>query len=96
MAYAAVAGLAASAYTGEQNRKAGSQARTQAKKEADAQAQATEQATNKANAKLPDIAAIAAANQRLATGGAGSTLLTGPQGVDPQKLLLGKTTLLGG
>jgi len=31
-----------------------------------------------------------------AAGGQSGTMLTGPQGIDPQQLALGKNTLLGG
>lgn len=57
------------------------------------QADLADQANNKANAKVPDIAALLAGNQ--APGGVGSTMLTGPGGVDTSKLTLGRNTLLG-
>lgn len=55
-----------------------------------------EQAMNRANAKTPDAGALLESNARAATTGAGSTMLTGPQGVNPNNLQLGKNTLLGG
>lgn len=87
-----------------------SQQRQQASQAADAQAQASEKATaaatkqadladvanNKANAKSPDVNSLMSANTAAAKGAGGSTMLTGPLGVDPKTLLLGKTTLLGG
>lgn len=57
------------------------------------QADLADQANNKANAKTPNIAALLAGNQ--APGGVGSTMLTGPGGVDTSKLTLGRNTLLG-
>lgn len=55
----------------------------------------SEEATNRANARAPDVSGIVSAAQQAAQGGAGSTMLTGPQGVDPNSLSLGKNTLLG-
>ncbi len=80
---------AASLYQGEKARKAQSQAADQARTEAD-------QAFNRANPKKPDVASMLYGNQQANSGGAGSTMITGPQGVDPSGLSLGKTTLLGG
>ena len=51
---------------------------------------------NRANQKRPNANAILAAAQQAARGGMGSTLLTGPQGVNPGEMSLGKSTLLGG
>lgn len=69
-------------------KKAQEQALAQAKAQADLQ----DQANNRAAAKAPNVAALLMGNK----GATGGTLLTGPQGVDPSKLLLGKNTLLGG
>lgn len=54
----------------------------------------SEIAQGAANQKTPDIVSIL---RRAAAGGAGasSTMLTGPSGVNPSALTLGKTTLLG-
>lgn len=52
-----------------------------------------QEATNRANQKTPSIPGLAAANK--GGGGIGSTSLTGPGGVDPSALSLGKSTLLG-
>ena len=54
-----------------------------------------DEANNAAGRKTPDTAAILSKAQQAATGGAGSTMLTGPQGIDPNVLQLGKTSLLG-
>ena len=73
------------------------QAQETANKKAEAQAkQQQEQAQqdyNKANQKQVDTAGIMG---RSSNDGGGSTLLTGNQGVDPEKLKLGGNTLLGG
>lgn len=92
MAGAAVASLALGAYNGEQQRKAGSQAATQARE----QATAADQAANKANPKRPSLADALYGNQAAGAGGQAGTMLTGPTGVDPNVLSLGRTTLLGG
>ena len=73
-----------------------SQANAQATANAAKAADAADQANNRANGKQPDINAMSSANSMAAKGGIGGTMLTGPQGVDPKTLLLGKTTLLGG
>ena len=55
--------------------------------------QASKQAemeTNRANQRTANAAASAMPNQ-----GLGGTMLTGPQGVDPNALSLGRSTLLG-
>lgn len=91
-AWIALGTAAVSAYQGEQQRKAGSKANDRAKQAASEQ----EQQFNKLNGRHPDIGAMTDQNALDAKSGAGGTLLTGPAGVDPNKLLLGKTTLLGG
>jgi membrane protein involved in colicin uptake len=67
-----------------------------AKIAADKAALAQDEANNRANPKTADVAGMASANSQAAKGGVSGTMLTGPQGVDPKTLLLGKTTLLGG
>jgi hypothetical protein len=69
--------------------------RSQANKAKDA-ALVQEQAFNKLNGKKPSIDGAAEANAMSAKAGPSGTLLTGAGGVDPSKLLLGRTTLLGG
>lgn len=54
-----------------------------------------EQAINKANAKSPNVGNILAGNAASARGGGSATMLTGPQGVDPNSLALSKNSLLG-
>lgn len=98
-AVAAVAVGAAGTYVGYQGyqaNKANQQQRAYQKSALEMsrkQADLADQANNKANAKTPDIAALLAGNQN--PGGVGSTLLTGPGGVDTAKLALGRNTLLG-
>jgi hypothetical protein len=72
------------------------QANQQAKDAATKQADLADQANNRANGKTPDLMGLSSQNALDAKGGIGSTMLTGPQGIDPKSLLLGKTTLLGG
>lgn len=65
-----------------------------AKATADATAKA-DQAFNKANPKQPGYQGLYQDNVDAAKGGVSGTLLTGPQGIDPKTLLLGKATLMG-
>lgn len=62
---------------------------------ATSQQRRSEQEMARANAKKPDVSAIMAAAQEASRTGAASTMLTGPQGVDPNALQLGRTSLLG-
>lgn len=68
----------------------------EAQKRAEATAKLAEEAVNKANQKRPNVAGMLSSNQMAAKGGQSGTMLTGPGGIDPSKLQLGKTTLLGG
>ena len=63
---------------------------------ADKQAKLMEQDMNRRNQKKPDIMGALNGNQTNAMAGQSGTLLTGPSGVDPGTLTLGKSTLLGG
>jgi hypothetical protein len=58
-----------------------------------AQAESSQMAINQANKKAPDTSALLAS---AAKSGVGGTMLTGPQGVDPNQLALAKNSLLGG
>ena len=89
------AGTGYSIYAGEEARKQQSRAQGDAKNNALKQEKLQDEANNKANQKRPDVNAIMAAAQQTAKGGVGGTMLTGPQGVDPSALQLGKTSLLG-
>lgn len=70
------------------------QAQSAAAAAAKKQQRTSEEAVNKANQQQPDLNSILA-NASKASGGAASTLLTGVGGVDPNKLTLGKSSLLG-
>ena len=67
-----------------------------ATKAAENTAKLAEEALNKQNQKRPNAGAMLTSNQLAAKGGQAGTMLTGPGGVDPSTLQLGKTTLLGG
>jgi hypothetical protein len=56
---------------------------------------ASEEAQNQANQNKPAIPGVGAMGGKGPGGGIGSTMLTGPTGVDPNSLALGKSTLLG-
>lgn len=91
-AIAAGTSAAVGVYSADQSRKAGNQAADAAQANADQQ----EQQFNKLNGKQPDTAALMDQNMQAGKNGPSGTLLTGPRGIDPSKLLLGKNTLLGG
>lgn len=93
---AAVAGVGAVAsYSqGQQQASAQKKAQKQAERSAQEQAKAAEQDFNRLNQKKPNLGAIIEGNAK--EGAAGSTMLTGPSGVDQSALTLGKNTLLGG
>lgn len=68
---------------------AGRQAEQQAQQAAQQASQQADQQFNRANQRRPD------AMPGPAAGAGRSTMLTGPQGIDPGALPLGKSTLLG-
>ena len=90
-AVAAAVGTTYAVYSGERNMSVQKDAMQKQERAAAKQADLADQANNKANRKMPSIQATAKANQA----GAGSTMLTGPQGIDPGTLTLGRNTLLG-
>lgn len=99
---AAAVGTGASIYQGSQSadkQKQSLKNQTTATQQAQANAVSTERknelATNAANQKTPNIADIMARAAQAAKGGVGSTMLTGPGGVNPGTLTLGKSSLLG-
>jgi hypothetical protein len=94
----AIFGAATINQASEQRKAASMQADANEKATAAAtkQADQADQANNRANGRQPDVMGLDAANAAGAKGGVSGTMLTGPQGVDPKTLLLGKTTLLGG
>lgn len=95
-AMATAAAAATSVYQGNEAQKAQKRAQQQAKTDADRTALDAERANNKANAKSPDTQAILDAALMSGKTGASGTMLTGPGGVDPGSLQLGRSTLLGG
>ena len=70
-------------------------AQTQAVGAAEKQRQTSEMTINQANRKKPDVSSIMQSAGESASGGAAGTMLTGPTGVNPNALSLGKSTLLG-
>lgn len=95
VAAAVVVSAGVSYYNGQQQAAANKRAMNQAKDNADKQAKQAEQDFNRANQKAPDTNALLSAAQQSGKAGASGTMLTGPQGVDPNSLSLGKSTLLG-
>ena len=102
-ASAAVAGTAYSVVAGQDAKKKQEEAmRNQEKAQAQQLAQAqrqqrqSEMAMNAANRRQPDVSGIMERAGRQAGGGPSATMLTGPGGVDPSQLSLGRSTLLGG
>lgn len=99
----AVVGVAVSAYSvyaGNKQASSAQRQQEQAMQQQQQQAQEaqkqSEVAMNKANQKAPDMAGIQAREAMAGAAGGGSTMLTGPTGVDSDDLTLGKKTLLGG
>ena len=68
-------------------------AQQQAVNAAQGQRKKSEMAINQANRQTPNVQGIM--ESASAMGGASGTMLTGPTGVDPNALALGKSTLLG-
>jgi len=102
-AAAAAAGTGYAIYAGEQGKKAQKEAmnrqsamQAQATQQAQQQATASQVAIRRSQQQSPDVASIMAAAQETGTGGPASTMLTGPAGIDPSQLTLGRNTLLGG
>ena len=96
LAAAVVASTVISYRNGQDAKQAQSAAQQQAQANALKQERAADQAMNQANQKKPDTAAILSAAQQSGKAGASGTMLTGPAGIDPNSLTLGKSTLLGG
>lgn len=69
-------------------------AQTEASNAAQGQRRQSEMAINKANQQAPNVAGIMQSASE-AAGGSSGTMLTGPGGVNPNALSLGKSTLLG-
>jgi hypothetical protein len=71
-------------------------AQAQAAAQAQSQTKLSRQAMAAANRIEPAVGGIMQAAQEGAQGGPSSTMLTGPMGVNPQDLQLGRSSLLGG
>ena len=70
-------------------------AQTQAVNAAQGQRKQSEMAINQANRQQPNVSGIMEAASAASSGGGAGTMLTGPTGVDPNSLALGKSSLLG-
>lgn len=95
-AVAAIAGTSYSIYSGERANSKANDAMADAKTNQVKTEAAADQAMNKANPKKPNTLSALSALQQAAKGGPSGTMLTGPTGIDPSTLSLGKSTLLGG
>lgn len=96
MAYLGAGALGTQMYSANKASKAQKEANAISVAQAKTAADQADQATNRANAKSPDVAGLLSANTLSAKAGQSGTMLTGTQGVDPNTLMLGKKTLLGG
>lgn len=94
-AVAAVASVAYSVYNGQKQQAQAKDSAHKADDNAKAAATAADEDMNRKNGKTPNFAAINTSNTNQALTGIGGTSLTGPAGVDPSSLSLGKNTLLG-
>lgn len=94
----AVAAVSAgtAAYSAKQGQVAQKNAGQQAIAAAKTNARLADEANNAANSKSPDVSAQLQANLAAGKQGAAGTMLTGPGGIDPTTLTLGKSSLLGG
>ena len=91
----AAVGTVASIVNGQSQADAAKKSMQQAQANADRTAAQADQEFNRANQKKPDTSAILSAAQQSGKQGVSGTMLTGPAGVDPSSLTLGKSTLLG-
>lgn len=95
VAAAVVVSAGVSYYNGQQQAKANKAAMQQAQTNAEKQEKLAQEQMGRANQKQPDTAALLSAAQQSGKSGPSGTMLTGPQGIDPNSLSLGKSTLLG-
>lgn len=102
-AAAATAGTAYSVVAGQDAKKQQEKAMQQQERAqaqqlemAQSQRRRSETAMNAANRRTPDVGGIMERAGQQAAGGPSATMLTGPGGVDPTQLSLGRSTLLGG
>lgn len=95
---AGVAGVASTvvgATQGNKQAKATKNAAEQAQATALKQEKAVDEANNRANQKRANTGAIMDAALQSGKAGASGTMLTGPTGISPDQLTLGRSTLLG-
>lgn len=102
MAAISAVGTAASIQQGKQGAKAQDEAlkrqeqmQRQAMEQAQTQQRRSEMATNAATRRTPDTASIMQRAAAGAAGGPSGTMLTGPGGVNPSGMSLGRSSLLG-
>lgn len=93
---AAIGSTLAGAYNANRQRKDMKKANAATQAAALKQQKQAEQEMNAANKKRPDTMALLDNATQQGRAGQSGTMLTGPQGIDPSLLTLGKTTLLGG
>ena len=84
------AGVASQAYAANRQRNQAKDAARAAEQQAQQASKQAEMETNRANQRVASSAEAQRPNA-----GLGGTMLTGPQGVDPNALSLGRNTLLG-
>jgi hypothetical protein len=95
LAGALAASTVANVYSSNKQAKAQERAGAQAAEASKVQAKQAEEQINRQNQKTPDAAAMMSANKMAGKAGNAGTMLTGPMGVAPGSLELGKNTLLG-
>lgn len=97
MGFSAVAAAMAaySAYSGNKADQQQRSAQRQAASQAEASAKAADEASNKASQRGPDVAGTLASVTQASKAGASGTMLTGPQGVDPNGTVVGQINSSG-
>lgn len=91
-----MASTAYSAYSANQQKQQAKGVAYRAEQDAKKQEKTMEQQLNASMQKRPNARAAMDSAMQTARAGQSGTMLTGPQGVSPANLTLGKTTLLGG
>jgi hypothetical protein len=95
LATAAVGGASYAIASGVDSSRKQQHAKEDAEFAANQTAKLQDEATNRVNQRRSNVGAILAAAQQASKGGLSGTMLTGPMGVDPSTLTLGKNSLLG-
>lgn len=93
---AAVLGAVVSGVQGAKQAKQAKSASNAAQANSDKLYAQQDQENNRRNARGPNVDSLFAQNEIDGQQGASGTMLTGPMGVDPNSLSLGKNTVLGG